>query len=60
MSKIMDEMRCYICKKKISKKQPLYDTAWSGLYWCDSPECAFEIMQNECDEIDSDDECIRE
>ena len=55
MSKIMEELRCHECGKKLSRKQPLFDTAWSGLYWCGSPECAYEIMAENCAEFDADD-----
>ena len=57
MTKILDELVCSHCGKKLSHKQPLYETAWSGVYWCGSPECAYEILMGECEELDPDDEC---
>lgn len=60
MGKIFDELHCQNCGKKLSNKQPLFDTAWSGVYWCGSIDCAMEIMSNCCEEFDSEDECNRE
>ncbi len=60
MSKIFDELRCYHCNKKLSKKQTLFDTAWSGIYWCGEDECAVSILINQCEEFDANDPCNHE
>ena len=62
MSKVLDELRCYSCKKKLSHKQTLFDTGWSGVYWCGSNECAIDIMGDMCgsDEFNVDDDTNRE
>lgn len=60
MTKIINELRCACCGKKLSSKQPLFDTAWSGVYWCGDPECANWILQGNCTELDATDECNRE
>lgn len=57
MGKIFDELRCLHCGKKLSRKQPLYETAWLGVYWCGKAECAYEILMNECEELDPNDKC---
>lgn len=51
--KILDEMRCSICGRKLSRAKALFETAWSGVYWCGSEPCAFELLTNECEELDA-------
>ncbi|HOI38491.1 MAG TPA: hypothetical protein PLF11_14040 [Bacillota bacterium] len=46
--KILDELRCGGCRKQLSRSQKLYETAWSGVYWCGDAKCAFRIMRREC------------
>ncbi len=58
--KILDELRCMSCGKKLSRKQELFDTAWLGIYWCGAPACAMEIMEAECEELDYEDDCYHE
>ena len=60
MSKILNELKCSACGKKLSKKQTLFDTAWLGTYWCGKTECAKYIMDNCCEELDPDDDTNRE
>ena len=60
MGKILEELRCGICGRKLSRRSPLYETAWRGLYWCGRVDCADEIMRQECEELSADDECCRE
>jgi hypothetical protein len=55
--KILDELHCGHCGRKLSKARALYETAWSGLYWCGKQKCAYEIMQSECEELSCDDPC---
>ena len=55
--KILDELTCRSCGKKLSKTQPLFETAWSGLFWCGETSCAKNIMDDECTELDADDPC---
>jgi hypothetical protein len=57
--KIQDELRC-ICRKKLSSKQRLYETAWSGVYWCGDPKCAHRIMRRECERMKASDPCNHE
>jgi len=52
---ILDELCCEACGKQLSHKQPLWDTAWLGVYWCGSGECALDILQGNCEEFDADD-----
>lgn len=52
MAKLYDELKCYICEKVLSEDQELYETAWSGVYWCGSNECAGEILTDLCEELD--------
>ena len=47
-TKILDELRCDGCGKKLSQKQTLYETAWSGVFWCGRDKCAIKIMEDEC------------
>ena len=58
--KILDELCCGACGQKLSRKHPLFDTAWSGLYWCGRPSCAFDILDAECEELDYEDTCNHE
>lgn len=60
LGKIYDELRCSSCGKKLSKKQTLFDTAWLGVYWCGQQECAYYILDGECEELDVDDPCNHE
>jgi hypothetical protein len=60
MGKILDELKCDSCGKKLSKKQPLFETAWSGVYWCGSPGCANEILFEQCNELDPEDDVNHE
>ena len=60
MPKIMDDLRCAVCNKKLSKKQRLFDTAWSGVYWCGGSKCAETLLLNECKEFDTADKCTHE
>ena len=60
MNKVFDELRCYSCERKLSKKNALFETAWSGVYWCGSEECAGVILHNCCDELDYKDPCNHE
>ena len=46
--KILDELKCAGCRRKLSAKQRLYETAWGGVYWCGAPICAHQIMWREC------------
>ena len=46
--KILDELRCAGCRVKLSTGQKLYETAWGGVYWCGSSQCAHRIMWREC------------
>ena len=55
LGKILDELKCDSCGKKLSRKEPLFDTAWSGVYWCGQTECAYNILDAECEEFDFDD-----
>ncbi len=55
--KIFDELKCEVCGKKLSAKQTLFDTAWSGVYWCGGPECALELLQECCEELSADNPC---
>ncbi len=57
MSRISDEMKCSVCGKKLSKKQVLFDTAWSGVYWCGDQECAQSLLETQCTEFSADDPC---
>lgn len=57
MAKIIDDLRCDACGKKLSKKQPLFDTGWLGVHWCGADKCAAEIMENNCDEMGAADPC---
>ena len=61
-TKVMDELQCSNCGRKLSVKHSLYETAWSGVYWCGRDKCAIEIMTEECsaDELDPNDNCNRE
>jgi len=60
---ILDELRCESCHRKLGahnnehKRQPMYETAWSGLYWCGSPVCAYRIMCKECTRLSLKDSC---
>lgn len=58
----MDELRCSACDRKLSKRNELFETAWSGIYWCGREQCAIDIMTEECssDQLDPEDECNRE
>ena len=58
--KILDDLRCDICKKKLAKSQKLYETAWSGVYWCGVARCAYLIMKRECSKLRPGDPCNRE
>jgi hypothetical protein len=60
MGKILDELVCDACGKKLSKKQQLFDTGWLGVHWCGEESCAADIMQDNCDEMDPDDSCNHE
>lgn len=57
---ILDELRCASCDKKLSEEQSLFDTAWLGIYWCGSSDCAYDILDSQCEELDPDDENNRE
>lgn len=59
MPKILDELCCASCDRKLRKNSKLYDTAWSGVYWCGRSKCAVKIMEWECrrEEFDPDDPC---
>ena len=58
--RILDEMRCSACRKKLSETQSLFDTAWLGVYWCGSDRCAVKIMNDYTEEFDPEDECLQE
>lgn len=58
--KIFDELACEVCGKQLSRKQPLWDTAWLGVYWCGSTECAYELLLGNCEELDPEDSCNQE
>ncbi len=60
LGKILDELRCDVCSKKLSRKQPLWDTAWLGVYWCGRDRCAAELLLGNCEEFDVDDPCNHE
>lgn len=60
MGKILDELCCQSCGKKLSKKQPLFDTAWLGVYWCGAGNCASQILEGNCEEFDPEDPCNQE
>ena len=58
--KILDEACCSGCGKQLSAKQPLFDTAWSGVYWCGNAKCAQGILEANCEEISAEDKCYHE
>ncbi len=60
MSKILDELHCYSCGRKLRRNSKLYDTAWSGVYWCGRKICAFKILIEECQELSVYDDLNRE
>ena len=61
--RILDELHCGACKVKMGKKlldgkrQRMYETAWSGLFWCGDPKCAHKIMRKECERLSLRDSC---
>lgn len=61
-TKVLEELRCDGCDRKLSAKKPLYETAWSGCYWCGRGKCAIKIMEDNClgEELDVNDDCNRE
>lgn len=44
---LLEELYCSGCRKKLSTKQKLFETVWSGIYWCGGRECAYKIMRRE-------------
>ena len=60
MAKILDELNCFCCGTKLSKEDTLFETAWSGVYWCGRHDCAISIMEDECEKLDAEDSCCHE
>ena len=59
MGRILSELTCASCGDSLSTKQQLFDTAWLGVFWCGSADCAFEILDSNCTEFDPYDYCNR-
>lgn len=59
-AKILDELCCEGCGKQLSPKQPLFDTAWSGVYWCGKTDCALAILEGNGEELNAEDKCNHE
>lgn len=48
IKEIQEEIYCEGCKRPLRKDLPMYETAWSGIYWCRDPRCATKILRREC------------
>jgi len=58
--KILSALCCSSCGRPLSEDQELFDTAWSEIYWCGDEECAFDIMNSNCEQFDLDDDAVWE
>ena len=50
------ECKCAACGET-PDETTLFETGWSGIYWCGGTDCAFIIMESECTEVPNE-ECI--
>ena len=51
IKEIQEEIYCSGCKRALRKDLPMYETAWSGVYWCGDPRCATKILKRECKKV---------